>query len=74
MAMGEGNQIADRARPHALLLAMVPLVVVVALDLPVHIHRRDIALHDEMLLDRSWRVEEKPVLQMLESDGGAAYV
>jgi hypothetical protein len=30
---GYGEQVTDRARPHALLLAMVTLVVVVALDL-----------------------------------------
>jgi hypothetical protein len=33
MRMGDRNQITDHARPHAPLLAMVTLVVVVALDL-----------------------------------------
>jgi hypothetical protein len=55
--MGDGRQVTDRARPNALLLAMVTLVAVVALDLPVHVNRRDAVLDDEMLLDRSWRVE-----------------
>jgi hypothetical protein len=31
---GDGNQIADGARPHALLLVMVTLVAVVALTFP----------------------------------------
>jgi hypothetical protein len=53
MAMGDGNQIADGARPHALLLVMVTLVAVAALDLPVHVNRRDAVLDDQMLLDHT---------------------
>jgi hypothetical protein len=49
VAMDDGNQIPDRARPHALLLVMIPLVAVAALDLPMHIHRRDAVLDDQML-------------------------
>jgi hypothetical protein len=52
VCMGNGEQVADGARPHALLLAMVALVAVVALDLPMQINRRDAVLADEMLLDR----------------------
>src|SRR4029453_14432278 len=58
VAMGDGEQIADGARPHALLLVMIPLVAVVALALPTPIHRRDALFADQMLLDRSRRVEE----------------
>src|SRR4029450_4660704 len=57
--MGDGEQVTDRAESHALLLAVVTLVVVApALDPPVHVHRRDAVLDDQMLLDRPRRVEE----------------
>jgi hypothetical protein len=48
VAMGDGQQVADRARPHALLLVMVTLVAVVAIDLPMHINRRDAVVDDEV--------------------------
>src|SRR6266511_439318 len=56
--VGHREQVAHGTQPDLPLAQVVASVVVVALDLPVHVDRGDAVLGDEVLLDRSRRVEE----------------